>query len=180
MYVYHFDGTTLEFTGRSEARIDPLETERAGEPRYLVPALASTESPPEFGEHETAVFDPSAGSWYLAPDFRGAVHYDPETGRRLEIETPGVLPEVTVPPPTNLLKPRWSGWEWVEGSSAEETAAAAKQAILAELAATDAAMGRVVEDLIEVLAAKGTITMEELPQAAREKIAKRKLIRSGV
>jgi hypothetical protein len=178
MKIYHFDEKTGERLGQAEAAIDPLETKRAGAPRYLLPASATLAPPPEVGEHEAAVFDPGEESWYIAPDFRGAVHYDPETGQRLVIETLGVLPEVTETPPADLLEPRWTGWTWIEGAGADDIAASFRQSTLAELAATDAGLGRVVEDLIELLTAKGTITQEELPQAARDKIEARKQMRS--
>ena len=47
-----------------------------------------------------------------------------------------------------------------------------------ELAATDAGMARVAEDLIQMLIYKGVITESDIPQSARDKMAKRAMLRS--
>ncbi len=46
-----------------------------------------------------------------------------------------------------------------------------------ELIATDAAMARVIEDLVDVLIAKGVITEADLPDPARQKIDARRQLR---
>ncbi len=53
-------------------------------------------------------------------------------------------------------------------------------ATLLDLAESDMAMARVVEDLIELLMLKGVIGLEELPQAAREKLEKRQVMRGSL
>lgn len=71
--------------------------------------------------------------------------------------------------------------EVVDTAEAEREAAAAARAaefaLQAELSATDAGMGRVLEDLIAALKAKGVITDSDLPQEARDKIVTREEIR---
>ena len=52
----------------------------------------------------------------------------------------------------------------------------AKQA----LAATDADMPRVVEDLVDLLIANGVITETDLPQEARDKLTNRKAKRAAI
>ena len=46
-------------------------------------------------------------------------------------------------------------------------------ATLLDLAESDMAMARVVEDLIELLVMNGTISINDLPQAAQEKLSRR-------
>lgn len=48
----------------------------------------------------------------------------------------------------------------------------------AELAATDAGMARIAEDLITALISKGVLAEADLPQSARSKMAKRSELRS--
>ena len=64
-----------------------------------------------------------------------------------------------------------TAWVDVQADIAREEAAR-------ELSATDVAMARVVEDLLDVLDAKGVITAKDLPQAAQDKIETRKTLRS--
>lgn len=58
----------------------------------------------------------------------------------------------------------------------EELASQAKGA----LAATDQDMLRIVEDLVDVLVAKGVIVQEDLPQVVRDKLANRKAKRAAL
>ena len=48
----------------------------------------------------------------------------------------------------------------------------------AELAATDAGMARIAEDLITALISKGVLAEADLPQSARSRMAKRSELRS--
>jgi hypothetical protein len=47
-----------------------------------------------------------------------------------------------------------------------------------QLAASDAGMARVVEDVFDALAAKGLLSVEDLSAFAQDKIAERKALRS--
>ena len=53
-----------------------------------------------------------------------------------------------------------------------------KAAARAELAATDAGMARIAEDLITALISKGVLAEADLPPSARSKMAKRAELRS--
>lgn len=53
-----------------------------------------------------------------------------------------------------------------------------KAAARAELATTDAGMARIAEDLIGALIAKGVIAEDDLPQPARDKLARRSELRA--
>ena len=53
-----------------------------------------------------------------------------------------------------------------------------KAAAQAELTATDGDMARIAEDLIGALIAKGVIAEDDLPQPARDKLARRSELRS--
>ncbi len=61
----------------------------------------------------------------------------------------------------------------VRAATAQEIAAWKR----AQLADTDRAMPRVTEDLIDALTAKGLISPADLPQASRDKLARRKELR---
>lgn len=60
--------------------------------------------------------------------------------------------------------------------TADDLASQAKAA----LAATDQDMLRIVEDLLDVLMAKGLIAQEDLPQVVRDKLANRKAKRAAL
>ncbi|NVK19042.1 MAG: hypothetical protein HWE30_10125 [Methylocystaceae bacterium] len=53
-------------------------------------------------------------------------------------------------------------------------------ATLLDLAESDMAMARVVEDLIELLIMKGAISFDDLPEAAQNKLAKRQTWRGSL
>jgi hypothetical protein len=94
MQIRDYDRMTGEYLQTRQARLDPLETQLAGEPRYLIPAHATTEAPPEPGEYQAAVFRDS--SWALLEDHRGRAYYAPN-GERFVINALGVtLPEGAV------------------------------------------------------------------------------------
>jgi hypothetical protein len=56
MKLYHYDKDTKEYIGSSEARLDPLELQINKVERYLIPANAATEEPPECKESETVIY----------------------------------------------------------------------------------------------------------------------------
>lgn len=57
MKIYHYDGFTKEYTGSSEARLDPLEMEINQTERWLLPANATFDAPPECPEGKMLVMD---------------------------------------------------------------------------------------------------------------------------
>jgi len=94
MQIHDYDQITGEYLQTRDAREDPEETKLAGEPRYLVPAHATTEAPPTPGEHQATVH--RAGAWQLVADHRGRAYWLAEGGvaarhviAALEEELPG-------------------------------------------------------------------------------------------
>lgn len=71
MLIYHYDNTTGELIGSSEADLDPIEQ------KPLVPAYATSKKPPTIPVGKVAVF--SANTWDLVEDFRGQTFYSKET-----------------------------------------------------------------------------------------------------
>ncbi len=57
---------------------------------------------------------------------------------------------------------------------------ASRQQVRARLDGSDAAMARVVEDLLAVLEAKGLVVESDLPAAARQKLADRRVWRASL
>ncbi len=84
--IYHYDSGNGEYLGKGIACEDPLE---AG--RFLVPAHATMEAPPEVREHVCAVWR-GADGWVLEPDWRGGVWWDTVTGEKREIKEIGQAP----------------------------------------------------------------------------------------
>lgn len=62
MKIYHYEPTTGIYCGTSEADLDPLETEKTGEPCYLLPARAVTVIPPHCEEGQQIRF--VGGVWW--------------------------------------------------------------------------------------------------------------------
>lgn len=90
MQIHDYDRNTGEYLQTREAREDPEETKLAGEPRYLIPAHATTTAPPTPGEYQAPVF--RDGAWQLVKDNRGRA-YCAVTGEReviqlLEVDKP--------------------------------------------------------------------------------------------
>lgn len=154
MELYHYDPETGEYRGSREARLDPLESRKAGEPRYLIPANATTEAPPL----PRAGFVPCwrDGAWQQIEDHRGKAGWI--DGAPSEVARLGPLPngwsEEPPPPPEPTPEDR--------------------------LAETDADMARVVEDLVDLLERKGIISRSELPEAAQQRIAERMALREAL
>jgi hypothetical protein len=72
MNIYIFDEETKEYLYTEEADLDPVATERLGQPVPLVPANGTTEAlPAKLKANHTWVFE--KGSWVQTPDFRGTL-----------------------------------------------------------------------------------------------------------
>lgn len=56
MIAYSYDNNN-HYIGTVERQLDPLETAKAGEPVYLLPANATEIQPPELAENQRAVWD---------------------------------------------------------------------------------------------------------------------------
>ena len=73
------------------------------------------------------------------------------------------------------------GYEWLApGDSELRRYLATSIAAEDQLSASDLDMVRVVEDLIELLVAKGTILFTELPDSAQEKMLSRQKLRHDI
>lgn len=117
MNIYHYHPDTFEYLGASEARIDPLETVKAGETTYLIPANATGEEPPQAGSNQIARRIDDA--WELVDDYRDHEYWDPMTGAKITIAEIGVtIPDgyPTQAPPTGMFNPRWDETVWVESA----------------------------------------------------------------
>lgn len=152
MYIYHYHPETGEYLHSGRADPDPLDKDN-----WLIPAHATTAAAPATGEHETAVW--RDGAWAVVADYRGETWYQPD-GTPVIIELLGQMPEPdwTAEPPPPPPPPESSPYEL--------------------LAASDAEMARVVEDIWDALVAKGLLAETDLPQAARDKTAQRKALRA--
>lgn len=88
MKIYNYDGVTKEYIGESAADPDPLQQ---GE--WLIPANATSVSPPPSVPKCVAIFDISLEQWSYVPDYRGTiVEANDKSGRVKTIEKIGVKP----------------------------------------------------------------------------------------
>jgi len=110
--VYNCSRATGEYCGQSEARVDPLESEKAGKNVYAIPAYASKKAPPSCGDNEVAVLLGS-GNWTKKKDYRGS-WYKKDDHSLLVVSEIGVevSEEYTKDRPAGRHE-RWgsSGWE---------------------------------------------------------------------
>jgi hypothetical protein len=85
MKVHNYSRDTGEYISSTDARESPLEPDV-----FLVPAYATTTSPPDVGQNQAAVWGGS--SWSVVPDHRGETYWD-TSGEMVVIEGLGVSPE---------------------------------------------------------------------------------------
>ncbi len=156
MLFYLYDAQTKEYLGLREVHPDP----RTG--GYSAPAHSTHEPPPALAAHQTAVFDEIAGVWHAVADWRDVTFYSKATGEGVHLEL-GQSPDdatMTETAPAAVVQ--------TETEKAREA-----------LAYSDVVdMGRVTEDLVDLLAAKGVLALADLPQAAQAKLAARKAERA--
>lgn len=92
-YVYKYDEKTKEYLGKTEALLDPLETQLQQKEIYLLPADA-TFSAPTLQEGYVSVF--KEGAWENIEDNRGKEYWLPEDkygAPAREMKELGPLPE---------------------------------------------------------------------------------------
>ena len=77
MIAYSYDNSGL-YIGSTECQLDPIESEKSGQPVYLLPASATFEPPMERTEKKVPIY--SGGVWQLKTDNRGT-WYDTATKR---------------------------------------------------------------------------------------------------
>lgn len=63
MNIYHYDQITGEYTGVSEAKLDPLELEINKQEIYLLPAFATFDKPPDIEDGKKIIM--VRGAWLL-------------------------------------------------------------------------------------------------------------------
>lgn len=68
MIIYNYDPITTEYTGYSEASLDPQESKVQGKDVYLIPAYATTVKPPKAKTNEVVIYD---NGWQIKADCRG-------------------------------------------------------------------------------------------------------------
>lgn len=90
MNVYNYHALTGEYISITQADESPLETGK-----YLVPAYAMLEPPPQPGNNQIAVSDGQA--WRLVEDYRGTIYYMPD-GSRHVINELGIKPPLDSTP----------------------------------------------------------------------------------
>lgn len=74
MYICNYKPITKEYIGTVAAKLDPLEYEKNGIIKYLIPANATDIEPTEFGgDNEAIIFEND--QWKVVPDFRGTKYW---------------------------------------------------------------------------------------------------------
>ncbi|BBD09602.1 tail fiber assembly protein [Desulfovibrio ferrophilus] len=91
MDIHSYHPETGEYLSTDTPPIDPLETEQAGQPVYLLPEGATETAPPETNEGFVPVW--TDNGWEIMEDHRGETHYRTATGEALTIEDLGPLPQ---------------------------------------------------------------------------------------
>ncbi|EHM0666848.1 tail fiber assembly protein [Escherichia coli] len=112
--VYNYDGETREYISAST--------------EYLavgvgIPAYSCLDAPGTYKAGYTICRSVDLNSWEYAPDHRGEIVYNTETGDAKEITAPGDYPEntTTIAPLTPYDK--WDGEKWVTDTEAQHSAA---------------------------------------------------------
>lgn len=104
-YVYMYDEKTKEYLGKTEALLDPLETQLQQKEIYLLPADA-TFSEPALQEGYVSVF--KEGAWENLEDNRGKEYWlqdDVYGAPAHKMETLGALPtDAVFTPPKKTIK----------------------------------------------------------------------------
>ena len=169
MKLYHYDKNGL-FTHQSTARRNPRE-----EGQFLIPNRTTAEPPPKAEKGKVVVWN---NGWEQSEDHRGKRVYNTDDRSPKTINKPGPIPEgyTEEAPPSH--RHEWDGSAWVlsDAAKAEIEAEETRDA----LAATDAGMARVVEDIIGLMIDKGVFTADEMPESVRDKIQEREALRSQI
>lgn len=99
MFCYKYDPVTKEYKGKTEAYLDPLETEAKGENVYLLPANATFVKCSE-DVAVNSVYVWNGTEWEMKPDYRGKTYYKKDTKEMVVINEIGIEPDDTM---TNLV-----------------------------------------------------------------------------
>ncbi len=154
--TYHYAPETLVFTSISEAQKHPFKPNE-----YLKSDYCTFTAPPEFTEHETAIFEIENDAWEIVPDYRGIALYDKTSGESVTITEPNQTPDqinaTTIAPPDAIST--FKNGKWAT-DNAKKTAAEAlarrvlldalKQKAIDALDASDKTIVRCAEKNIRV------------------------------
>ncbi|MFB9085835.1 tail fiber assembly protein [Erwinia tracheiphila] len=111
MAVYNYDGETREYLAES------VEFLAVG---VGIPANSCTDAPVDAKEGFAVCRTASLDGWEYVADHRGERVYDTETGRPVEITSPGEYADnVTTIAPSTLYD-RWNGSAWVTNEDAQK------------------------------------------------------------
>lgn len=107
MKIYHYSKDSYEFIRESEARKDPIKSEKQEKDIYLVPAYATKIQPPSVSENEIAIFNETEKIWKTEVDYRGEIFYKKDSAEEVKIEEIGeVNSELTNKVPPKKSDPR--------------------------------------------------------------------------
>jgi len=112
---YHYDEFGV-FTGETDARLDPLETERANAPVYIQVPSSTHIVPPNTGENLVPVF--VDGTWVTLPDYRGETVYDVNYRSESIVENVGEIPKRYTKVEPHLFD-EWIDNHWVRNVAKE-------------------------------------------------------------
>ena len=92
MIVYKYNETTKEYVGETIAFIDPLESQAAGHPIYVMPASCTDEEPLHPKEGFVVCFNEGKDVWEYIEDNRGLTVYS-KKGKVLVLSELGPIPD---------------------------------------------------------------------------------------
>lgn len=122
MFIYNYDPETFLYVSTTSAPENPLVRGT-----FMVPANATTLSPPTTVQFQSARFNTALRNWETVPNYYGIPLYDKATAemseKKLAIGEP--LPAtLTADPPGNIDFPMWDSAldKWVENTKAKEEA----------------------------------------------------------
>ncbi len=151
MIVYHYDRVTKEFSGPSEARLDPKETKMQGKEVYLIPTYTTIIEPLTLDIDEVAVFE--SDNWVAKEDHRGKTVFDITTTEPMVINQIGPMPDgFTLEIPTGPFA-LWNGTAWVIDTNKE----------------TKAFNEEIIQKEIRKVAIKSLISKGKLPRGYRDR-----------
>lgn len=108
MKIHNYHPITGEYLNSTDADIDPMETIKAGEDIYLIPANATSQVLPNIAADHVACF--VDGAWEIRRDLRGTRYWD-ATGEHVVKTLDSLHQEATlIPPPTHyhtLIEGAW-------------------------------------------------------------------------
>ena len=115
MIIYHYHRGTKEFTSKSQAKVDPLESELQGKDVFLIPGFCTKIEAPIITEvNKVARFTDDA--WEVVDDFRGTKYWNKNAKEfvinRINFSVPVGM--ITIAPPNDMREPKWEDGAWVE------------------------------------------------------------------